>query len=316
MLRFAVEVSAAVAVLLGVVWACFWWIERRRLGAIRASLPPPPPGPPLAGTDVPLPAQLEPYRVQLERLLEPAVRLEPLGSDAELAVAQLGGEPHLPGGVAWPTAPDRPLSFVAELDLEALHRGLPQATTGLPPEGLLALFYDASAMAWGLDPADRQRFAVLHLPAGAPPRAAPPGAMPFPARRMTSRSVNVLPVTRPPGLPLADRAAAECYLEHALALPGAADHRVGGLAAWIQEDGREQAALAAAGFAVESPRQLAAARRSADVHPTDWRRLLQLDTDPACRFEWGDSGRLYLLGRDEDVRARRFDRTWLLLQCY
>ncbi len=171
-------------------------------------------------------------------------------------------------------------------------------------------------MPWGLDPGDRERFAVLHVPAGAPPRAAPAGTTTFPARRMTFRPVKVLPVSREvPGVRFADGAVAECYVEHALAVSGDVDHRVRGFAAWIAEDGREEAALAASGFAVELPKQLAAARRAAHVEPADWRLLLQLDTDPAVRFEWGDSGRLYLLARDEDVRARRFDRAWLLLQC-
>ena len=30
---------------------------------------------------------------------------------------------------------------------------------------------------------------------------------------------------------------------------------------------------------------------------------------------WGDVGRLYFWIRDADLRARRFDATWLILQC-
>jgi uncharacterized protein YwqG len=44
--------------------------------------------------------------------------------------------------------------------------------------------------------------------------------------------------------------------------------------------------------------------------------VLQVDSDPHARFEWGDDGKLYLLARDEDLRAGRFDRAWLVLQCY
>ncbi len=314
MLPFAVEVLVAVVALLGVARALLWWLERRPPRPPTAS--PDPPGPPLAGTSVPLPARLEPYRAKLEALLAPGARIEPLGSDAEVAAAQLGGAPHLPADAAWPASPDGALSFIAELDLRALHALASEAASGIPLDGLLLLFYDAQTMPWGLDPGDRDRFAVLHVAAGAPPRAAPTGTITFPAGHMTFRPVKVLPVTREaPGLRFADRAATQSYLEHALALSGDADHRVRGFAAWIAQDGREEAALAASGFAVGLPKQLAAARRAAHLDPADWRLLLQLDTDPAVRFEWGDSGRLYLLARDEDVRARRFDRTWLLLQC-
>jgi hypothetical protein len=145
----------------------------------------------------------------------------------------------------------------------------------------------------------------------------PAGTTTFPIRHMTFGLVRVLPANEEmPGVCLGDRALWGSCLEHALALSGEVDHRVRGFAGWIAQDGREEAALAASGFTVETPKQLAAARRAAHVQVADWRLLLQLDTDPAARFEWGDSGRLYLLARDEDVRACRFDRTWLLLQCY
>jgi len=30
---------------------------------------------------------------------------------------------------------------------------------------------------------------------------------------------------------------------------------------------------------------------------------------------WGDLGRIYYWIRDDDLAARRFDRSWLVLQC-
>ncbi|WP_242343728.1 YwqG family protein [Anaeromyxobacter terrae] len=327
MVRFAADVLVALLAVILIARALLWWIERR--DRTRARPPVPPPGPPLAGTAVPLPARLEPHRAQLEGLLAPAARLEPLApapadvarreqGGADAAPAQLGGAPHLPDDVPWPAAPDRPLSFLAELDLAALHARAPEAAAGLPDEGLLLLFYDAEAMPWGLEPADRERFSLLHVPAGAPPRAAPAGATVFPSRRLTPAPVRVLPAADElPGGRFGDDAADEAYVEHACALWGEPDHRVRGFAGWIQSEAREEAALAASEFPTGSPAQLQAARPHApEVRPADWRLLLQLDSDPAVRFEWGDAGRLYVLARDEDVLARRFDRAWLLLQCY
>jgi uncharacterized protein YwqG len=50
----------------------------------------------------------------------------------------------------------------------------------------------------------------------------------------------------------------------------------------------------------------------------EWRLLLQVDqvdSDEPVGMMWGDLGRLYFMMRDEDLRAGRFDRVWLELQC-
>ena len=48
----------------------------------------------------------------------------------------------------------------------------------------------------------------------------------------------------------------------------------------------------------------------------DWRLLLQIDTDDDLGVMWGDGGILYAWIREEDARAGRFDRTWVVLQCH
>ena len=42
---------------------------------------------------------------------------------------------------------------------------------------------------------------------------------------------------------------------------------------------------------------------------------LQLDSDDAAKMMWGDAGRLYFWIRDQDLRERRFDKTWMIYQC-
>ena len=49
----------------------------------------------------------------------------------------------------------------------------------------------------------------------------------------------------------------------------------------------------------------------------DWVLLLQIDSDEDnCGMMWGDSGRIYLWIRREDLQARRFAQAHLILQCY
>ena len=53
--------------------------------------------------------------------------------------------------------------------------------------------------------------------------------------------------------------------------------------------------------------------------PTARRQLLfQLDTVESGGFElmFGDCGHIYFYITKEDLAARRFDRIWLILQCY
>ena len=47
-----------------------------------------------------------------------------------------------------------------------------------------------------------------------------------------------------------------------------------------------------------------------------WRLLLQVDTDDShSDMMWGDNGCLYYWIRAEDLAARRFENTWMIMQC-
>jgi uncharacterized protein YwqG len=48
----------------------------------------------------------------------------------------------------------------------------------------------------------------------------------------------------------------------------------------------------------------------------EWMLLLQLDSDESADVMWGDSGMLYFWIREADLRARRFEKAWMTLQCY
>ncbi|MCB0643696.1 MAG: DUF1963 domain-containing protein [Phaeodactylibacter sp.] len=46
----------------------------------------------------------------------------------------------------------------------------------------------------------------------------------------------------------------------------------------------------------------------------DWILLLQLDSYPELNMYWCDAGRLYFWIRLPDLKARRFDQVWCILQ--
>ena len=47
----------------------------------------------------------------------------------------------------------------------------------------------------------------------------------------------------------------------------------------------------------------------------DWRLLLQLDTDDAAGWMWGDVGTLYYAVRDSVQRPGVFRDAWMVFQC-
>jgi hypothetical protein len=100
-----------------------------------------------------------------------------------------------------------------------------------------------------------------------------------------------------------DRFWSDLYARHPEQFGAQGDmiHQVGGTALSIQQPVEAEVAR----FAGDAPER-------AD----DWQLILQIDSDIEAGMEWGDVGRLYLCARKHDLVARRFDRCWMIMQCY
>lgn len=266
-------------------------------------------------------AGLNDYADRLTQLARPSVRLSPdEAAPPHAAGSRLGGMPSLPDSTPWPTHDGVPLSLVAQLNLGELSAYDREGV--LPSDGLLLFFYDAASQPWGFDPADRGSFAVVHVPASE--RAVertPPPALPaegnFPSLALTptaeltfvpweSAAFDVLGATQ------------EQWFAYADVLPETDDtcHRLLGHPDPIQGDMQVECQMASNGIywgdssTDDDP-------RAVELRPgaLDWRLLLQVDTVNQINMMWGDGGRLYYWIRDEDLAARRWDRSWLVLQC-
>lgn len=237
---------------------------------------------------------------------------------------RLGGRPSIARRHEWPTVASRPLSFVAEFDVAAL-RELSGAEW-LPRDGWLHFFYDLVEWAGGIYPSDRAHFAVLFTPgAERPPQA------PFPPGLDPSLILPEVPIVGEPGLSYPDPLLLEDELGRMFELPDAEwqrvndfrdegvvwpRHQVGGHPAPIQgPDLALDCQLASNGVETGGPEGYASDRaRELAAGASDWRLLLQLDSDEAADMMWCDVGTLYFMVRHQDAEAADFSRCWMLLQ--
>lgn len=238
--------------------------------------------------------------------------------------SRIGGLPDLPPGVAWPSWRDQPLAFLAQIDLSELSE-LPVARV-LPDSGLLSFFYHADQETWGFDPEDLGSWRVLWHdgprsdlePAPVPedlPRNGRFSSCPVEFCSGTSAPpVDAIPVVEM-GL---DEWEWDAYADFLEALQGEDPcHRLLGHPAAIQGDMQVECQLVSHGIGTGDPTAYDDPRAETLVDEADeWRLLFQLDSDDDAGMMWGDCGRLYFWMRGGDLEARRFERAWMILQCY
>jgi uncharacterized protein YwqG len=252
----------------------------------------------------------------------PSIRLT-RGKRTGPTVGKLGGRPNLPKGTPWPGVEEgAPLSFIAQLDLAALPklRNVP-----LPRTGSLFFFYDATNQPWGYDPADLDSAEVIY--SRAPLSAHPPRAhhcdLEEEARFVTTPLIASIETTMPPlrgsvlrGLGLKEEEL-KAYYKMVDPLSRNA-HRIGGHPDQIQGDIFLEAQLVSNGiYCGDGSGYEKGRRRGLLAGAADWHLLLQVDSDihTPGGMCWGDTGRLFFLIRHDDLRRRRFEHIWVVLQC-
>lgn len=228
---------------------------------------------------------------------EESVRLVPGGSER----SRLGGVPDMAG--EWPRFKGQPLCFVAQIDLAEMQAAAPLGW--LPDNGRLLFFYDLDHGSWGSSRDDIGSWRAIYEPNAAPPALEPADLSEyarFPAWPVTfAKDVSYAGIERTGLNPSLLNDASFDALEMALKElePARPTHRIGGYPDVLQSDTMEiECAMVAGGSA------------------SDWRLLLQVDTDHDFGMMWGDVGTLYFWIRDQDVRARDFSNVWMILQSH
>lgn len=279
-------------------------------------------------------------REQLSGMFRASVRLR-IGApaDGRIGASRFGGAPDVPDGFQWPvyngaaygeTEPrERPLSFLAQFDCAALAPF--DSDRLLPPAGVLSFFYETETQQWGFDPRDEGCARVFWFPdADKLRRAEFPDALPdcarFPALRIAAHGEPSLPdsedfrLVRELGYDDWDEFEAA---RDSLGVPRC--EPISKLLGWpdvIQGPLAPECELVGRGYYLGNTWSAVVSReeiqQACDASVEGWRLLFQLDVVQDGGFElmFGDCGRLYFYIRTEDLKARRFDRVWLILQCY
>ena len=305
-------------------------------------------------------AGLARFAAPVARLCVPALALvdDAAADVAKVGRSRLGGAPDMPADIAWPIHPPynrideeltgrratmretfttaAPFHFIAQIDLEAVARTLPQ----LPASGRLLLFWDAKGGPW-IDSAASCRVIHDRSPVSTiSPRAAPadlskPDAHFEIPPLFKAKPVGFLPVLSMPDRwllqDLAMRAGEQALLD-SLEDPDWEDrweaiwdkteapgllasgrevlpHRLGGWPIPEQSDPRYSAAEAALGIGAR-PTEADQARVDAARH--EWVMLAQIDLEALTSYF--AEGTLYFLMREADLKAGNFDRVHAIYQ--
>jgi len=259
----------------------------------------------------------KPYPDAADRIAETEATIENIRAGNEAALAKASPyassrekveaqAKHLIDLIA-PVAEPRPLAFVAQIDLVGI-QAVQSLDPDLPVSGRLLFFYDAQQQPWGINPGDSAGWSVLYDitdPAGlerlTPPRSPGPSgaATGFAALRCHGRA-EWSPVPEDQVL---------------LAIPDRSDPDRARLADWYGDrygkllDRRDWHAHQAGGHPDQIQDGQPPGKRG-----EDWVLLMQIDSDDRISMTWGDSGMLYVWIRRDDLRARQFDRAWVVLQ--
>jgi uncharacterized protein YwqG len=221
------------------------------------------------------------------------------------------GAPQLGDGVAWPEKDGRRLDFLACVDLAEV--AAVERVPWLPTSGSLSFFYDREQQPWGFDPADLGSWAVVYQADSPKPQTGHEG------RHMMFRAIRSIPGSgrsEVMHLHLSEPEDDQVYELRESSFGGEAAHQVGGYPEPMQDDDMEfQSQLVSNGIYLGDAKGYhTPLAKSLEPGAASWRLLFQIGSDDKLDFMWGDAGMLYFWIREEDARATRFDRTWLILQ--
>ena len=278
---------------------------------------------------------------KLQALGKNSIELKITGKEEyKPGATRFGGQPDVPSDFIWPTyegespfdhvAKDRPLTFLAQFNCEELAQFDTEHL--LPNHGLLSFFYETDTQCWGYDPKDKGCARVYWFEDISTLSAADfPADMEedfkFPMVKIKLAQKNSYLSWADFSEMFQDEEDYDAFDAAWEALTGKDAEELEGrsqLLGWpdvIQNSMFEECDMVTQGYYLGSgwdkiPKEIR--QRARESARDRWMMLLQLDTVEQGDFElmFGDCGHIYFYITKEDLAERRFDRVWLILQCY
>jgi len=249
----------------------------------------------------------------------------PIGS------SKFGGLPDLPNEVEWfyTEKENIPMSFIAQINFsETIPYDIEHK---LPEHGILYFFYDCSptGMSWGFDPEDADGFKVYFYDGDMSTlsrRETPKdffyedNGIVFESAQLNFEAKTELPslysdLTANIDLP-DDEDTEDAYYDWLDEKNEEPPNKLLGHSDNIQNGMELECEYVTNGIYCGTSEGYKAGRlKGLDKNASRWTLLMQVESNDDLGMMWGDAGRLYLWITNEDLDARCFDKSWLILQC-
>jgi uncharacterized protein YwqG len=264
-------------------------------------------------------SKLAPMADQLIALLRQTISLKthPVSDETNLApgISKLGGLPDLPPDLTWPRWDEQPLPLIAQIRLSDI-ASYDQANE-LPHSGILYFFFSEAALetapltpkSWRVIYYEGDLSNLQHTPLPSEDVEV------YPTRTVTFSSLLTLPpldslLLEPLNLSFSNPEAPDRgrdTIDAYLTLHQQLDEAYNRVSPYHQLLGHP--------FQIQSDLLQEYQR---DTHysgnPTDWRLLLQIDSDDDLAMLWGDVGMLYFSLPQQALAKRDFSQTHLIIQ--
>jgi len=225
------------------------------------------------------------------RLARPALTFKSTkAADAKLPVgaSKLGGGPDMPPGAEWPVLGGDPLAFLAQFNLADLHASL--VCRELPSSGLLSIFSRWDEDEGNDDFSEKGSWRLFYFPDVSKLTRSLTPDLAFASCRLAFTETLTMPDTESPwdkelGLGR-DNKVWDTYQDCIAGYD--CGHRILGYPTPIQNDMLGKKTV---------------------------RHLLTIGGDYNAGWEWGDGGSLYFTIGEEHLKAQKFDRVRMEMQC-
>jgi uncharacterized protein YwqG len=241
-------------------------------------------------------------------------------SEVDIGDSKIGGYPDLPESITWPTNNEgQALSFLGQINLCNFPRT--KNTRILPQNGHIFFFYNTIEMPWGFTPKDRTQFKVLFFQSNtknlrriSPPHETDSGdplCDVFKTAVLSYEEFLSIPVDY-------DLIENQPHRSEYLDLTTAVDSNIFkmlGHPNTLQGPMEPQCELIARGIDCGDDSKLPEFSPEETIYLRNkWTLLLQLDSSHDIDLQWSNGGRLYFWIPTSDLKERRFDNSWAILQ--